>query len=396
MTQIFAFSYMPYLEIEDDFEAKYESSWVTYPNKNYDPKKGHVWFNEHIEQLIYADKMGFDGVVVNEHHANSYGVDPAPNLVAAMLAQRTKGKIAILGNCIPLHAMPQRIAEELAMLDVFTGGNRIICGLVRGGGAEYFTANNVNPIDSKQRFYEAHDIIVKAWTEPGPFEFHGKYYDFNYINIWPRPISDIPIFLPSTASMDTVEFAAKHNYTYMCTLSDTAAIGKVFDAYREKSERCGFKPTPEKLGFSHKIYVAETDAKAWEEFEDHYRFFMKYHFNITGYQMFPPGYQSAETRRMKMKAFNNEIALEMTNQELFDKGYVTVGSPETVKQRLTELQKQMGFGIINAHMHVGNMPHWKAMKNIELFSKYVLKDIQKLGREDEQTEKDQLFAAAKK
>src|SRR5436309_3210090 len=105
-----------------------------------------------------------------------------------------------------------------------------------------------------------------------------------------------------------------------------------------------------KLGFSHKIYVAETDKKAWKEYTDHYRFFMKYHFNFPGYQAFPPGYVAPQVRKLLMEAFFNDSALEMTPQELFDKGYVTVGSPETVKQKLTEMQKTMGFGIINARM----------------------------------------------
>ena len=71
--------------------------------------------------------------------------------------------------------------------------------------------------------------------------------------------------------------------------------------------------------------------------------------------------------------------MKKTLQEAFEAGLVTVGTPETVRQRLEELHKRLGFGILNAHLHKGNMPHWKAMKNLDLFGRKVLPHIQKLG-----------------
>ncbi|MDR7075766.1 alkanesulfonate monooxygenase SsuD/methylene tetrahydromethanopterin reductase-like flavin-dependent oxidoreductase (luciferase family) [Neobacillus niacini] len=393
MTKVFSFHLMPYLDadIEGYNQNKYDSAWVTYPNKHYDPVKGHQYYNEFLEQLEYADRMGFDAVCVNEHHQNSYGNMPSPNIMAAMLARSTKGKIAILGNATSLHSLPQRVAEEIAMLDVVTGGDRIICGLVRGIGAEYFNFRNVNPNESKDRFYEAHDLILKAWYEDGPIEFHGEYFDVPFLNAWPRPISkQIPIFLPSTGSRDTVKFAARHKYPYIVTVSSLPTIKKIYDDYREQANRFGYTAVQSQLGLNHKIYVAETDAKAWEEFEEHIRFWYKYQINFKGYQAFPPGYIGAEARQFAMEALVNDNIADMSPQEMFDKGYVTVGSPETVKQRLTELQKETGVGVINAFMQIGNMPHWKAMKNIDLFSRYVLKDIQKLGDDTELEQGDTL------
>ena len=111
---------------------------------------------------------------------------PSPNVIAGMLARRTqRAKIAILGNGLPLRGNPLRVAEEVAMLDVVTRG-RVISGFVRGIGCEYLSTE-VNPTFSRDVFYEAHDLIVRAWTEPGPFEFLGKHYQYRYVNVWPRP-----------------------------------------------------------------------------------------------------------------------------------------------------------------------------------------------------------------
>ena len=76
---------------------------MTLPNSHYDPKVGHRLYNEYLEQLIAGERLGYDGLCVNEHHQNAYGTMPSPNVIAAILCERTRrAKIAILGNGICL------------------------------------------------------------------------------------------------------------------------------------------------------------------------------------------------------------------------------------------------------------------------------------------------------
>ena len=103
----------------------------------------------------------------------------------AARAANDAARSRILGNAISLRDHPLRVAEEIALLDVVSGG-RIISGFVRGIGAEYH-AFSLDPTQSRDRFYEAHDLIIKAWTEPGPFEWYGKHFKLRYVNPWPRP-----------------------------------------------------------------------------------------------------------------------------------------------------------------------------------------------------------------
>src|SRR5258705_7642393 len=131
--------------------------------RHYDPAVGHTLYNQYLDQFEYAEKLGWDGLCVNEHHQNCYGTMPSPNVMAAMLVRRTtRAKIAILGNGLPLRENPLRVAEEIAMLDVVSGG-RIISGFVRGISAEYFSTA-VNPTHSRERFYEAAELILRSWT----------------------------------------------------------------------------------------------------------------------------------------------------------------------------------------------------------------------------------------
>jgi len=158
--QYYFFHLMSWPYLPDDFEQRYDSAWVWLSNTLYDPVKGHDLYREYLNTLAYADELGFDGICVNEHHQNAYGLMPSPNVIAGALTQRTRRcKIAVIGNALPLYNPPLRVAEEFAMLDVMSGG-RLIAGMVIGGGPEYFSYQ-VNPTNARERFREALDLILK-------------------------------------------------------------------------------------------------------------------------------------------------------------------------------------------------------------------------------------------
>jgi alkanesulfonate monooxygenase SsuD/methylene tetrahydromethanopterin reductase-like flavin-dependent oxidoreductase (luciferase family) len=152
--QYFFFHLMPWPYLPNHFDEKYDSAWVWLSNALYDPAKGQQLYQEYINTLAYAEELGFDGVCVNEHHQNAYGLMPSPNVIAGALTQRTKRcKIAVIGNALPLYNPPLRVAEEFAMLDVLSGG-RLVAGMVVGGGPEYFSYR-VNPTTAREKFREA-------------------------------------------------------------------------------------------------------------------------------------------------------------------------------------------------------------------------------------------------
>ena len=123
--------------------------------------------------MEFADALGFDGVCLNEHHQTAYGMMPIPGVLAGALARSVKrGKLAILGRALPLLNNPLMVAEEYAMLDNLTRG-RFIAGFVRGIGAEYH-AMGINPVLSQERYAEAHDLIVRAWTRARAVRLRGQ------------------------------------------------------------------------------------------------------------------------------------------------------------------------------------------------------------------------------
>jgi alkanesulfonate monooxygenase SsuD/methylene tetrahydromethanopterin reductase-like flavin-dependent oxidoreductase (luciferase family) len=273
--EFYAFHLMPWPHLPEDFaenKEKYPSSWVTLSNDCYDPEEGQHLYNRYLDELEYAETLGYDGVCVNEHHQNAYGTMPAPNIMGAMLARRTSRlKIAIVGNGLPLRDHPLRVAEEVAMLDVVTGG-RIISGFVRGIGNEYFSMG-INPTYSMERFREAHDLIIKSWTDPGPFSWEGKHFEVRYVNVWPRPLQKPhpPIWIPGFGSSETIEWCAHpdRKYPYLAVYMPESLVKVYFDMYRECADKFGYMASPYQLGHVYPVYVGETDAKAEAEAKDH-------------------------------------------------------------------------------------------------------------------------------
>lgn len=381
---MYAFHLMPWPYLPADFidnKQQYPSAWVTLSNTYYDPAVGEQVYNRYLDELEYAEKLGFDGICVNEHHQNAYGTMPAPNLMAAMLARRTSRlKLAIVGNGLPLRDHPLRVAEEVAMLDVVTGG-RIISGFVRGIGCEYFSLG-VNPTYSMERFREAHDLIIRAWTEPGPFTWEGKHYQVQYVNVWPRPLQKPhpPIWIPGFGSKETVEWCAhpQRKYAYLAVYMPEHLVKWFFDLYRESAEAYGYTASPYQLGHVYPVYVAETDARAEEEAAEHLLWLYHYGLRHKSEFLFPPGYVSHTSMQGILKNAADMDWARMSFRELNTKGFCVVGSAATVRQRLTEYAQTLGFALLPVLLQFGDMPHYKTVKNMELFATEVMPHLRGL------------------
>ncbi len=371
--QFHYFHLMPWPYLPADLDEKYDSSWVTLPNSIYDPIKGHALYNRYLDEIERADKLGWDSVIVNEHHQNAYGTMPSPNIMAAVLTQRVKrAKIGIVGNALPLHDDPLRVAEEIAMLDVISGG-RIISGFVRGTGMEYFSYN-MNPTVSRERMNEAHDLIIQAWTRPGPFDFEGEHYNYRYVNIWPRPIQQPhpPIWLPGTASLETIDFAAKHKYPYMTVFMPMEQRKMAYDLYRRVAEeKYGYEARPEQLAFCTPVVVAETDDLAMKEAEKYLMWLFNKGLKVKPEFNFPPGYVSERSFLgiVKSGALTRE---KPTLKQLIDTGVVIVGGVDTVIEKLAYYTDELKAGMLVTGGHVGEIPDYLVLKSQELMAKEVM------------------------
>ncbi|MDX3906339.1 MAG: LLM class flavin-dependent oxidoreductase [Pigmentiphaga sp.] len=370
--KFFNFHLMPYRHADLEAIQKNGSAWVTFSNSHYDPKLGAELYHEYLDQMEYADQLGFDGVCLNEHHQTAYGMMPIPGVLAGALARSVKrAQIAILGRALPLLNNPLMVAEEFAMLDNLTRG-RFIAGFVRGIGAEYH-AMGINPAESQARFAEAHDLITRAWTEPGPFSYTGKHYQFQYVNPWPRPYQHPhpPIWVPSQGSSSTIRWAAGLRYTYCQTLSPIATVKKFFDMYREEARKAGYEASRSQLAWSNCIYVAETDQRAMAEAKPHLEALMTRLLKMPMEMLLPPGYTNIEAMK-RIKSTRAVGAKPQSVEDLVKAGLVIIGSPATVREKLAEYEELAGFGTTLTKTQFGTMPDDMVRANMQAIAQEII------------------------
>ncbi len=380
--QVILFHLMSYAALDFEATKAHETVWVNLPNKYFDPVKGHQLYNRYLDELEYGEVLGFDGVAVNEHHQTAYGLMPSPIVMASALARRTKKvKIAILGSALPLREHPITVAEEHAMIDVITGG-RLISGFVRGIGAEYHTFG-INPTISHDRFHEAHDLIVQAWTRPGPFSFTGRHYNLEYVNLWPRPFQNPhpPIWVPSQGSKETIDWAAlpEHRYTYLQTFSPAAVVEKYLQSYRDTAQGYGYEAADSQLGWAVPIYVSDTDEQARKEAKVHFELFRNRLLKMPIEMLLPPGYTSRDSLKNLMKA-KATLSQDLTIDKAIEMGMFVCGTANTVRQMLEDHWSKMHFDNLLTMMHFGSLPQDLTKRSMEMFAKDVLPHIQKLKR----------------
>ena len=379
--EVVLFHLMPYADLDLKAGRDHGTVWVNLPNSNFDPVKGHKLYNRYLDELEYGEELGFDVLAVNEHHQTAYGLMPSPIVTASALARRTKrAKIAILGSALPLREHPLMIAEEHAMIDVISGG-RLISGFVRGIGAEYHTFG-VNPTFSHDRFHEAHDLIVRAWTEPGPFAFQGRHYNVQYVNLWPRPYQKPhpPIWIPSQGSKETIDWAAHRDrrYTYLQTFSPANVVQRYLKMYRDTCRSFGYEAEDRQLGWAVPVYVAATDEAARAEAKPHFEAFRNVFLKMPVEMLLPPGYTSRESLKNVMKA-KAAIFGDITLEKSIELGLIVCGSPATARQALESYWKDMRFGNLLVLCQFGTLPADLTRRNMELFAREVMPAVKSLA-----------------
>jgi len=369
--QFFSFHLMPWDRLAADAEG-YRSVWTWLPNSHYEPAHGHDLYNRYLDELVLAEELGFDGVCVNEHHQNAYGTMPSPNLMGAILARQTKRvKIAVVGNALPLYNPPTRVAEEFAMIDVISGG-RLIAGMVVGGGPEYYSFS-MNPTHARSMYAEALDLIIRAWTEPGPFEHYGRHWKLKYVNPWPLPLQKPhpPIWVPGAGSLETMRLVAERRYGYMgIPYFHLDVFEKNFAAFRAACLECGYTAAPSQMGWLVPIYVAESDDRAWAEYEEHLFYFART--LLKGLVVFPPGYTSARSSARIRQMLRSFMANVETRAQMIEGGYAIVGSPATVRERLRECAERLGIGNLLGLFQLGTLPAELTRRNLTLFAREVM------------------------
>src|SRR5262245_22343515 len=332
------------------------------PSGAYDRDAGARAYRGMIERLEYVEELGFDWVSVSEHHYSPRILTPSPIVSAAFIAAHLKKiTIALLGPIVP-HSNPVRVAEELAMLDTLAQG-RLVVGLLRGTSNESLTYD-LNPKEARERTDEGMELILKAWTEPQPFGWQGRYFQYRTVSIWPRPLQQPhpPTYALGTGR-ESCEFAARHHLGCGVSYGSFEAVGRATRYYREQCERFGWQPSPEQIIYRANMILAETDEEAQEV--------------LARQSNQAPFTMRAGVRDAMMTVDSRNIA-GVARAPVMSGALPTtfIGSPDTVVDQVRQCREVVGAGVLDLSLYPpGSSDLDSLMRALELFGKKVLPRI---------------------
>jgi alkanesulfonate monooxygenase SsuD/methylene tetrahydromethanopterin reductase-like flavin-dependent oxidoreductase (luciferase family) len=400
--KVTSFHFMPYRDLPDDFDQRYKSAWVDAPWWELgDAEKVGEYYNQSIDELMHAARMGFDGLGTNEHHQNVYGFMCNPNLFGATLAKMTKDAglddvaLVQLGATVSSTSPPIRIAEEYAVIDCISGG-RLVAGLPLGLGCDANVSYGVTPIEQRGRWSEAIDLIRKAWTAEEFFAWNGKYFQLPKVNLWPRPVQKPhpPLLVPGAASSSTWDYCHERDlpYAFLSYFGGKSA-DNVLKRFWERGEAHGRDRNPYRAAMLQLVGVADTDAEAEDLFGRHLEHFYHKGLHLPPHYLSPPGQMDYKSM---VSLFSNPYLEHMdytvdlkplTAKDMIEKEFAIVGSAATVREKLEDMCRRLNVGHLMVVPQFGSMPHDLAMENIERIGRDVLPHLQKLWVEDGWTNK---------
>lgn len=386
--KLLSFHLMAYRDLPLDFRNKNSSICINIDSQLIESTKIYQLYNEYLDELELAAKLGFDGVCVNEHHASAYGLVPSPNLLAASLARRTENiALCVLGNSIALYNPPIRIAEEMAMIDCLSGG-RLIAGFPVGTPMDTAYAYSQNPSLLRARYKEAHDLILRAWKEAKVFSFNGQFNKLRYVNAIPRPLQrpHPPIWIPGGGSIETWQWCAMMDYVY-CYVSyyGYKAAAETLHGFWNEMKRLGKDCNPYRVAFLQIVGVAETTKEAHDLYKEPAEYLYQNCLHIDSRYVSPPGYASEATTRAKANSHLTKAAISKGAEGIggvsrdwegiLDNGYVLIGTPDEVADKIRRMVIELNIGHLMILPQFGNMSSQVAKYNIELFSTKVIPQI---------------------
>jgi alkanesulfonate monooxygenase SsuD/methylene tetrahydromethanopterin reductase-like flavin-dependent oxidoreductase (luciferase family) len=316
-------------------------------------------FDEALAQVTAAEALGFDSVWLAEiHFQKGRSVLSSPLVIATAIAARTQRlRIGIAVQILPL-AHPLHLAEDVATVDHLSKG-RLDFGVGRSGLPEHYEGFNVPHTESRDRFNETLEILVKAWTEDR-FTHEGKYFQYRNVCVTPKPFQKPhPPLRVAATTQETYAIVGRMGMPIFIAVRTTSIsdLKRFIGGYHEGWREAGH-PGRGAVSLIVPVYLNEDGARAREEAEASTMHFFRSIAEALG----RGGTRREEAARLGRMSFD-EILEEL----------VVYGSPDAVTTRLLELREALGYSSLSVWMNVGGrIPHERVLGSMRLFAEHVM------------------------
>jgi len=332
-----------------------------YPNNTRTPEQ---FIKEIFQQSLYAEEIGLHSAWIGEHHFNLLGVNPCPNMLLAQLAGATERiRLAPAVVLLPVHH-PLHVAEEWATLDLLSGG-RVDFAAGRGYDRLEYGPFGADFENSAELFAEGLDILWRAWTEEGKFSHNGKYYQFDEIDVRPKPIQSPMRPYVACFSRMSLELAARRDWNIIFAPFAAAMVyGSLANGVSTFHEEAAKHGNPQRKAMcSYFIHIGDNEAEEREGKERLIRYFKD-----ALIAAFP---SDARTVPPTLKYFLEivDILSNMKPEDLTSKS-ILVGSPQKIIEDLKQVEAA-GISEVILYFNYGQKPHSMVKEQMDRFMREI-------------------------
>ena len=304
--------------------------------------------------------------VIEHHFFPEFSISANPLALCTAAAQKTQHiRFRVALHTLPL-TNPMRLAGEIAAADILTGG-RLETGLGRGH-AWLFERSSVELAESRGRFEEALEIILRCWTEENVC-FEGKYYRFKDLTVVPKPLQQPhpPLYTGGT-SLATFELAGSRGWgMFLPPLLPLKVMEPSINTYLAAAKKAGHKPN---IVYIRPVYLGDDPQQIEHEVKSALHNFLA--FNASPTKGLPP----KDELNAKGYGFYASGALEsltkLTYQDILDQEIGFIGTPAQVVGQIRKLREQVPITELAIVSNFGGLEHWKVIKTQELFAREVM------------------------
>ncbi|WP_162907294.1 LLM class flavin-dependent oxidoreductase [Allorhizocola rhizosphaerae] len=326
-------------------------------------------YAEVLEQMVNADRLGYDVYSVIEHFFfPKFSVSANPTALFAAAAQRTQRlRFRTMLHTLPYHN-PLVLASAIAVTDILTGG-RYEFGVGRGHGWMPPKAGLALDEHARPRYEEAAELLFAALDQQR-LSHHGTYFQVTDAQVVPLPDRPLRVTMGGTSDR-TYELAAERGWSVgVPPLLPYAALEKQLTLYRTRCAELGTEPD---IVWIHAVHLDEDRQTAMREARDWMLKFISGNASPLTEHDKPPADDLARADYGFYTSGILESLEQIPFEQLVEQDYVWVGTPDDIVERIQHVRQQCpGIAEIAITVNAGGAEHWKAIKNQELFARSVI------------------------
>ena len=332
------------------------------------PSQQERYYREALEQVLHAERLGYNSVWFTEHHFTRHGIVSATLSVLAYLAGLTDTiRLGTAVTVLPFHN-PVQLAEQTATVDVLSNG-RLDLGVGRGYQWGEFNRMGVPMDEATRRFEEGMEILTRAWTDTEPFDHRGEFWNFNDLTVHPRPVQQPhpPVYVAASGA-ESMERVVRNDWNLLIGQAESQRqVTDQIDFYQNALADAESDYTPQRVVVARAMHTAPTTEQARDEAKIPFLWFKDTGQEVSAppgrrVELLPEEFATYRSRYTPDASF--DYAASCDNVMLF-------GSPDHIAERVGQLRDAGAENLI-FFVNFGGIEHQKVLDSLELFASEVM------------------------